>query len=346
MFPYKRIPDLALSVPDGWAIGRSDTGWMTAASFFEYIANVFYPWLLEKNTPMPVILFIDGHKSHYNLELYEFCVDKQIILYCVYPNATHILQPCDLGIFRPLKTEWKEVCRSYKQRSSTSITRHNFCGLFKEAFDKSAKVTTILNAFRSCGLCPLNEDAVDYSKCISSRRHEIFAKPCNNDLSQQDYSSCLKVIESFLGETKTAKYNKLYKSQTELDDGELYSLWKVCKDKFIEENGRTEVGNEILQQNENEPEGIIPFTEHFLNDLPLEIDGVVYPLIKGHSECNTHEYDSLPDQLTITENTLPDLSIGDTNYCDIEENEVPITPKYLCETYTKENVCQNMRYKY
>ncbi|XP_072400746.1 uncharacterized protein [Diabrotica undecimpunctata] len=30
IFPYKRIPkELALSVPSGWGIGRSDTGWMT-----------------------------------------------------------------------------------------------------------------------------------------------------------------------------------------------------------------------------------------------------------------------------------------------------------------------------
>ncbi|XP_072389248.1 uncharacterized protein [Diabrotica undecimpunctata] len=58
IFSYKRIPkELALSVPSG----RSDTGWMTSATFFEYVANVFFPWLVEKDIQFPVILFLDGH---------------------------------------------------------------------------------------------------------------------------------------------------------------------------------------------------------------------------------------------------------------------------------------------
>ncbi|KAJ8966061.1 hypothetical protein NQ314_003769 [Rhamnusium bicolor] len=170
IFPYKRIPkELAHSVPEGWAIGRSDTGWMTAGTFYEYVANVFYPWLLSQKVNFPVILFIDGHKSHYNIELYEFCIAKKIIIYCLHPNSTHILQPCDVTIFRPLKVEWKKVAYNHKQRTRTSITRHNFCTLFKEAFDKACKPSTIVNGFRTCGLYPFNVDAVDYSKCISTR---------------------------------------------------------------------------------------------------------------------------------------------------------------------------------
>lgn len=45
----QRIPKkLTQSVPKSWAVGRSDNGWMTGETFFEFVANVFYPWLLEK----------------------------------------------------------------------------------------------------------------------------------------------------------------------------------------------------------------------------------------------------------------------------------------------------------
>jgi hypothetical protein len=119
LFPYKKIPKkLALPVPGTCGTGRSDSGWMTAATFFEYVANVFYNWLIEKQITFPVILFIDGHKSHHSIELYEFCVNKKIILYCLYPNSTHILQPCDVAIFRPLKVEWKKVSQAHKQKTS------------------------------------------------------------------------------------------------------------------------------------------------------------------------------------------------------------------------------------
>lgn len=49
MFPYKRIPaHLTQSVLADWAIGRSESGWMVSSTFFEYMANVFYPWCVRE----------------------------------------------------------------------------------------------------------------------------------------------------------------------------------------------------------------------------------------------------------------------------------------------------------
>lgn len=65
VFPYKRLPDkISNSVPPKWGIGRSDTGWMTADVFNQFITTIFAPYLAENNIKKPVILFIDGHKSH------------------------------------------------------------------------------------------------------------------------------------------------------------------------------------------------------------------------------------------------------------------------------------------
>lgn len=65
VFPYERLPTLiANSVPKGWAIGRSETGWMCAKTFYEYVCNVFNPWLDKNNVPKPIVFFLDGHRSH------------------------------------------------------------------------------------------------------------------------------------------------------------------------------------------------------------------------------------------------------------------------------------------
>jgi len=32
---------------------------------------------------------------------------KNIRILCIFPNATHLLQPLDLGISKPLKNNWK-----------------------------------------------------------------------------------------------------------------------------------------------------------------------------------------------------------------------------------------------
>lgn len=49
IFPYKRLPGhIANNIPDDWSLGRSDSGWMVSSTFYEYVANVLYPWLLDK----------------------------------------------------------------------------------------------------------------------------------------------------------------------------------------------------------------------------------------------------------------------------------------------------------
>ena len=109
VYPYKRFlpKNVADSVPEGYVIGHSPKGWTTADTFNNYIKNGFYKQLIEDNITFPVLLLFDGHSSHISLELHNFCVTNKIILYCLYPNATHILQPCDVGIFRPLKKGWQ-----------------------------------------------------------------------------------------------------------------------------------------------------------------------------------------------------------------------------------------------
>lgn len=284
VFPYKRIPkELAHSVPKEWAVGRSESGWMTSATFFEYVANIFYPWLLQKGIKFPVIFFIDGHKSHYNLELYEFCVEKQIILYCLYPNSTHILQPCDVSIFRPLKNEWKSVCRIHKQRTSTPITRHNFSLLFKEAFDKACKPDTIKNGFKRCGLYPLNPEEVDYSKCISTRRNEIFPNDLTSDITTEDYKICLKVMDYYFGKDKFVKNDS-----TNMMNEDIQSFWNFCKlhsEKQTTLNGTNDLTSDLKINTE-------PFTESFIDNLPIEIDGILFPPISDTDDLLTDFYSS------------------------------------------------------
>lgn len=48
VFNYERIPSaIVKQMPDGFAFGTSESGWMTGETFFEYIDNVFYPWLIK-----------------------------------------------------------------------------------------------------------------------------------------------------------------------------------------------------------------------------------------------------------------------------------------------------------
>lgn len=49
VFPYKRMPnDILESIPEGIKWEKSDSGWMTTEVFYNYIKDIFHPYLVEK----------------------------------------------------------------------------------------------------------------------------------------------------------------------------------------------------------------------------------------------------------------------------------------------------------
>lgn len=107
LFSYVRLPDnIIRKTPNTFSIGKTDSGWMTAESFYGYISNVFYKFLLEKKIELPVVLFVDGHSSHVTMKLSHFCLDHGMILISLLPSSTHLLQPMDVAVFHPLKKSW------------------------------------------------------------------------------------------------------------------------------------------------------------------------------------------------------------------------------------------------
>lgn len=80
IYPLKRMRlEIQKSVPSDWGIGLSDNGWMKAELFIQYIQNVLHPALVKMNITFPVILFLDGHKSHTTLQLTQLCQNLGII---------------------------------------------------------------------------------------------------------------------------------------------------------------------------------------------------------------------------------------------------------------------------
>eukprot|EP00731_Ephydatia_muelleri_P038303 Em0713g1a len=141
-----------------WAAGRSDTGWMTSVTFYDYISQVFEPWLTANHVPRPVLVYADGHKSHLSLEIAEFCREKRILLVALYPNSTHLLQPLDVSVFKSLKNLWTTAKNLWKASNPlANISKKVFPNVFKKA----------------TGLYPLDPEKVDYSKCVKDQQVQL-----------------------------------------------------------------------------------------------------------------------------------------------------------------------------
>jgi len=56
----------------------------------------------------PVIVYVDGQWTHMSLEAAKYCHAHGIVLYCLLPNATHVQQPCEVGLFGHMRSAWKK----------------------------------------------------------------------------------------------------------------------------------------------------------------------------------------------------------------------------------------------
>lgn len=167
IYPYVRIPaEISNSVPESWGIGHSDSGWMKSEVFYEYIANVFNKHLSENDIKRPVILFVDGHKTHLTYHLSLLCKELQIILIALYPNSTRILQPADVSAFKPIKSQWKKRVLEWRRcHMNEAITKECIAPILKTVVD-NIKPETLKSGFKACGIFPWNPSAIDYEKCL------------------------------------------------------------------------------------------------------------------------------------------------------------------------------------
>lgn len=226
VFKYERIPkSFCNKVPKSWGIERSETGWMTGATFYGYVTNVFLPWLIRNNIKLPVLLYLDGHASHLTLQLSLFCSENGIELIALFPNATQAIQPLDRGVFRPQKTE----ISLYKEETDTdSLSCDNFAPLMEKAY-KKISISVIKNAFRACGLYPYDSSAADYQSLIIKKTNTDTVT-CASNISAAEVKQHLTFFEESLSLQKLREFKS---GDLSLNNHSLFTFWNTLNDEVI-----------------------------------------------------------------------------------------------------------------
>ena len=246
IYPYKRIPsDIVDALPEGFHHLSTDSGWMTAEAFFNFVLNVFNKWLNQNKVKRPVIIFVDGHKAHITLQISVKCQEIGIILYLLLPNTTHFLQPADVGAYKSLKLNWKKAVHEYHHANpSLPLKRRDVAPLMEHVLSKLTQ-SVIKNGFRKCGLYPLNVDAVDFSKipdvniltedttddqpsvAIPSAALPSAQNQPEHSFSPSEYQLALKILEDELGHDIVAA-NKIQRVSM---PAFLYNIYKSIQSK-------------------------------------------------------------------------------------------------------------------
>lgn len=207
---------------------------MTSDTFYSYMTNVFYPWAKE-NVTFPIIFFVDGHSSHLSYHLSRFCSENQIILVALYPNATHLLQPMDVAVFRTLKSGWKEQVSAWRHQNQHEILRRrDFAPLLEAAIKDRVTPEILQNGFKKCGLFPWDPEVVSNffpenddqpnSPRNSPKQSEDDVQATNIDrLAFMESFIDQKVLESF----EEHSFEEQWSGR--IEDKSLFEIWKKMK---------------------------------------------------------------------------------------------------------------------
>ena len=137
--------------PNGWTDGELGMLWMV---------KDFDGQTKEKAGGRTRVLLMDGHSSHYTLELLEYARDNNIVILGYPPHCTHVLQGLDVVCFAKMKEEFRKEIRKFEDSHFASVGKGDFAGIFGHAFLRAFTPDSIRAAFEATGVHPFNPDVI------------------------------------------------------------------------------------------------------------------------------------------------------------------------------------------
>jgi hypothetical protein len=145
--------------PPSWVIAPTQNGWTDNKTGLEWIQH-FNKHTKPKREADYRMLILDGHESHMSAEFNQYCKDNKIIPISMPPHSSHLVQPLDVALFRPLKHAYGGEISNFIRASINHITKSEFFIAFKAAHNKTFTGDNIKAAFRGAGIVPWDPDSV------------------------------------------------------------------------------------------------------------------------------------------------------------------------------------------
>ena len=104
------------------------------------------------------MLICDGFGTHETLEILEFCFENNIILCRLPSHTSHKLQPCDVGVFAPLKAAYRDQAERLYRGGANTVSKKHFVSLYSPARERAFTKRNITGAWAASDLFPFNPD--------------------------------------------------------------------------------------------------------------------------------------------------------------------------------------------
>ena len=230
LFPGKRIPVTYNPIEggiEGSVLSMTESGYMDTSTFYMWFANHFIPNLPPER---PIALFVNGHDSHLNLELFQLAEKNGKYLYSLLQNAMHLVQPADVGLFSPLKKSWYKEVRLFAQRNpNRDINKKNFFSVFKATWEQVMSPSVLFSPFRKSGIYPLDRKQISneqllYSEQSSSETGSPQLVPSSN--SSSGAVQAFEDLEAVLTTPSRSKYRRRMAEVYDLEGTPTFPVWQ------------------------------------------------------------------------------------------------------------------------
>jgi 4-hydroxybenzoate polyprenyltransferase len=136
-------------------ITMSHNGWTDNVIGLEWFLKCFLPESKATLYGEYRMMVFDGHASHISSDVIRACVMNKVILLCLPPHTTHLLQPLDIGLFAPLSVYYKnDIRENTKFGYNYFVDKLAFLQSYCRARDSAFTTENIQKAWKKSGLEP------------------------------------------------------------------------------------------------------------------------------------------------------------------------------------------------
>jgi DDE superfamily endonuclease/Tc5 transposase DNA-binding domain len=147
-------------IPRDWTIEVSDNGWTTDQLGYFWLSTVFNKHSSVSQVGRYRLLILDGHGSHQTVQFDQYCKDHHIIVLCMPPHSSHLLQPLDVGCFALLKRNYGQGVAELIRTGIDHVDKLDFLTIYNSARSSIFTPLHIQSAFAATGLAPYDPERV------------------------------------------------------------------------------------------------------------------------------------------------------------------------------------------
>jgi len=136
-------------------VGTSKSGFMNTELFKQWFSKLFLKHCTQSR---PVVLILDNHSSHIDVDLLETAAKNNVIIMALPPHTSHLYQPLDVGVFSPMKHYFRDLMSQHMQSHNLRTpTTAEYVTMLVKSHQLATTETNIVGGFNGACIWPVNK---------------------------------------------------------------------------------------------------------------------------------------------------------------------------------------------